>query len=917
MTLKSSNNNLAQNDFCLPPNLSLELIDSMPVCFSYWDDKYNLLYCNKAYLKFFDLDTIDEIKVSLAKFIPEFQPNGLSSIELGHQYMQSAIKNGSCKFEWTHKKINGDLVPTSVHLVRVVHNNQTFITSYISELQGQQQSLDKLASVGEYTKILLDTSPLGTLIWDKKFNLVGGNKAISKMFGLDYEHEFLDNFFSLIPEYQPDGVKSIERMITILQEGLENGKSQTYWVGQDLQKNPIPTEVIVVRVEHNNDFMLTGYIKDLRELEASQKKVQTTEAFTNAIINSVPIAISIVDSTFKRIDCNENMIRLFGFSSKEDALENALKSMPELQPDGTNSLEFSRKKFYQAWDKGEVRFEVMGKHLNGEEIPVEIKLVRAVANGQDIIINYVSDLRETKAHINKIKEAETRVRAVIDSSPVTINIFNQYGELIDCNDASWQVFGLKDKNDFMQNFRSVFPEFQPDGRRSEDMVKDSLTKAMENGQYRVKAMAKTQQGDDVPCDVAIRGTTINGERAAISYVLDLREINAALDKANAATKVAEKNGRAKSEFLANMSHEIRTPMNGVLGLLYILSQTQLSKTQREHLDNAILSANNLLRIINDILDFSKIEAGKLEIENTVFTLHDVCDELFSLFTPKVKEKNIVFDLNVGKFATQAIIGDPLRLKQVLLNLVGNAIKFTDEGKVSLKVKAIVVDNQLTCTFFVRDSGIGLTNEQTKNLFSAFSQADTSVTRKYGGTGLGLIISKSIVEMMNGKIWVESVYGEGSTFVFTAAFKISNEQKLSKPKLESFNVKTKNHNPQDVELLLVEDNKINQIIAKELLTKVGYHVDIANNGQEAINMLEQKDYDLVLMDIQMPVMDGLTASSKIRENPKYKALPIIAMSAHAMIGDKDISLSHGMNEHITKPILPETLYACLNDWIVKK
>ncbi len=1028
----------------LPPHLASKFIDTMPICFSYWDENLNAVYCNQAYIALFNLKSPDEYKLRHREFSPKFQPNGQTSFELGHMYISTTLEKGQCRFEWLHQNLSGELIPTEVTLLKSIHNNKPHISCYLRDMRddiankniiqsgkkhkqflldtmplatqtwskdfklvecsretlhmfdleseqeffdnfnklspelqpsgerslekietilkevfeigysrfdwthmnlkgelipcdvtlvrGEQngepvmqaylvdlrkhyENIKKLRTAEQHTKLLLDTCPLGTLIWDKDFKLIGSNKAIAKIFGLQEDFEFIDNFLDLIPEFQPDGVVSLERMFGLLQDCLENGTAQTYWIGQKLDKTPIPTEVSLARVEHDGQYMIAGYIKDLSELEESLQKAQAAEEFSEAMLNGLPLAISIQDSTFKRIDCNNTMVELFGFNDKQDAIENSIKMMPLLQPNGEDSFELSRKKYLEVWEKGEINFEVTAQHVNGTPIPVDIKLIRSVVNDKDIIIAYILDLRDTKANIKKLQEAEARVQVVIDSSPLCINTFDKNGKLVDCNDAAWKIFGLKSKSDFLQNFYKLFPEKQPDGRPSIAMIRDALDKALECGQCRLKATSKTIQGEIIPCDVTLISTTINGEKSILSYVQDLREINIALKKAHKATQAAERSAKAKSEFLANMSHEIRTPMNGILGLLHILSRTNLNATQKDYLEKTALSANNLLRIINDILDFSKIEAGKLEIEETQFKLHDVCQELEDLFIPQIEEKKLKYILNEGEFSNTTIIGDPTRLKQVLINLIGNAIKFTNQGSITLDIEATVQKlDELHCTFIISDTGIGLTKAQSSNLFLAFTQADASVTRKYGGTGLGLTISKSIVEMMQGKIWVESSKGKGSKFSFTAVFKLQLAE--DKPHANANTVSTE-PTFNKAHLLLVEDNDINQIIAEELLTSVGYTLDIANNGLEAIKMLDKKNYDLVFMDIQMPVMDGLTAAKKIRNIDKFKNLTIIAMSAHAMSGDKEISLAHGMNDHITKPISPALLYSTLDFWLNKK
>ena len=397
---------------------------------------------------------------------------------------------------------------------------------------------------------------------------------------------------------------------------------------------------------------------------------------------------------------------------------------------------------------------------------------------------------------------------------------------------------------------------------------------------------------------------------------DMRKVETDL---RLARNIAEESTKAKGEFLANMSHEIRTPMNGVLGLLHLTSKTELTDKQKEYIDKAKASAQNLLRIINDILDFSKIEAGKMDMEFIEFGLNEIFEDIINIFSSKFDENNLNFNVVLPPYIPNTVIGDPLRLKQVFINLIGNAIKFTHSGEINVHVQQVETDLDCICLhFFIQDTGIGMTQEQVDSLFTAFTQADASTTRKYGGTGLGLTICKSIVNMMGGRIWVESTVGKGSTFHFTACFTAvmsSPSDKLPATfcHLQSLPEIVK-ENPTKGHILLVEDNEINQLIARELLEADGYSVDIADSGQMAIDMVQKGHYALVLMDIQMPGMDGLSATKKIRENAEYDRLPIIAMSAHAMVSDVEKSLEYGMNDHLTKPIDPEVLYNSLRKWV---
>ena len=389
---------------------------------------------------------------------------------------------------------------------------------------------------------------------------------------------------------------------------------------------------------------------------------------------------------------------------------------------------------------------------------------------------------------------------------------------------------------------------------------------------------------------------------------------------------AEEANRAKSEFLANMSHEIRTPMNGILGMSELgLKETDPTK-MRHQLQRVNQSGRLLLGIINDILDFSKIEAGKLELDPQPFRLAQLKDELHSLFKGQADDKGLTFalqcqdwqpcqDLSRCKESCGLFLyGDNLRLRQVLNNLIGNAIKFTSSGAVNVIMKLQqpsqkTNDPRIELAFSVQDTGVGMTPEQQARLFHAFTQADTSITRKHGGTGLGLVISERLVRLMGGgDIHIQSQPGMGSTFSFAVPMRLCTAEEQAQLQMQQ-QAHTSEHQPLAGRVLLVEDNEINQEVAGALLTQLGVTHDIAANGQIAVDRVKNQAFDLVLMDIQMPVMDGYQATRAIRAfNP---SLPIIALTAAAMIEDRDKALEAGMNNHLAKPLDPKDLYRLLH------
>ena len=412
------------------------------------------------------------------------------------------------------------------------------------------------------------------------------------------------------------------------------------------------------------------------------------------------------------------------------------------------------------------------------------------------------------------------------------------------------------------------------------------------------------------------GEVVDGINAMAADILRAEEEHKAL-------MLAEASNLAQRDFLSRMSHEIRTPMNGVLGMTQLAQNAKTEEQRLEYLGKIHASASLLLGIINDILDVSKIEAGKMKIEAHRFEPSDVIDNIRDLMMPRVDEKNLQLLISVDESVPKTLVGDSLRISQVLFNIIGNAVKFTLEGSVTLSVSAQEMpDNKLRLDFGVRDTGIGMDEQQQQDVFKSFTQADGSTARKFGGSGLGLSISKALIELMGGEISVTSSPNEGSDFrfyVFAESFDGEGQQEAD----EDFTAILKQRYDH-VRLLLVEDNDINQEIAKAVLEDIGFSVDVASNGQEGVDAFSSKSYDLIFMDIRMPVMDGLEATVEIRrierENAEAGALPsripIIAMTANVMQADRDATKAAGMDGHVSKPINIEEICRILYKTLIK-
>ncbi|SHN50058.1 PAS domain-containing hybrid sensor histidine kinase/response regulator [Desulfovibrio litoralis] len=788
-----------------------------------------------------------------------------------------------------------------------------------------------------------------------------------------------------------------------------------------------------VALIHDPNGFQAGYVETVQDITDVNEAAERGRI----MLDTAPVCANFWDKDFNNIDCNQEAVKLFGLKNKHEYLQRFFELSPEFQPDGISSQEKAVKYITAAFSEGYQRFEWMHQKLNGEQIPSEIILVRVNWRDAFIVVGYTRDLRELKAAQAELDKERMLLKQVLDSSPVCLAILVN------------------------NNVRFVTPfTMQFLGMQIGDLFEDYCLSSEEG----VELMHNITEGNMQrwsPISIKSKNCTVKKmlanvfyanyyeERAVMVWLIDVTEIRKKEEQLRLARDAAEESTRAKSDFLANMSHEIRTPMNAILGMAQLTLLTELNEKQRIYVERLRDAAKSLLRILNDILDFSKIEAGKLEMESIDFSLGDVLNGISAIVLDKAREKGLEFNLLAEKDIPPILFGDPLRLHQILLNLVSNALKFTEEGSVSLSVALKNhIDNKIELFFSVRDTGIGMSQEQISRLFSAFTQADTSTTRKYGGTGLGLIISKKLVEMMGGVIHCESVEGKGSAFFFSATFdvpmekdaiklsgvnvllfcdnlakqdelsdilqtlgcvvsRVSNFEELTNllqinkniscdlivinsdgslkevvktleflqerfvgnvPKmlmmateseqaklellpylgitgfidknldgsllshsiLSVFSLESNNQinntnnlsqspdftSLKGVRVLLAEDNEMNQMIAQELLEEQGVIVDIANNGLEAIDLVEQNDYDVVLMDIQMPELDGLSATAKIRKNPRFEFLPIIAMTAHAMVGDKEKSLESGMNDHITKPIDANELYLTIMRWIKK-
>ncbi|WP_192022097.1 PAS domain S-box protein [Shewanella sp. WPAGA9] len=680
-------------------------------------------------------------------------------------------------------------------------------------------------------------------------------------------------------------------------------------------------------------------------------------------------------------------------------------------------------------------------HPSGETIWLEAGAKGQSWNNDSIMWNgYLMNITDRKQAETRLADREKHLRALLNTAEMGIVNIDAYGVILNCNEHFGRNIGI---NSNALEGKLFFEFMAPEDKvLAKEQFKKLINNEFEN--FNIEPRILSQSGDVIWMDMTFAALN-NDQGEVTSAVVSMADITSLMTVSNElkiAKDEADAASKAKSDFLANMSHEIRTPMNAIIGMSHLCLQTNLDKKQHNFVEKIERASKSLLGIINDILDFSKIEAGKMEIEIVPFQLDTLLEDLSDMFAVKAADKQLELLFSVAPNIPSHLMGDPLRLSQVLINLMNNAIKFTERGEVILTIETLVQQgDEIELKFSVRDSGIGLTPEQCNKLFQSFSQADSSTTRKYGGTGLGLAICKQLVELMDGQIGVESKRGVGSTFYFTAQLSQADDLQLkATQELEGMEllVVDDNQTARDIlqtmlkgmgfsvslakdgteaismchannyklalidwkmpgmdgletaetimkesanppltimvsahatpeftqsvnelgingyitkpisasrlldaimsafgkqghmpvrakatslnaelleqlngkKVLLVEDNDMNQEVAAEFLQQVGIELTIADNGQIALDMVAKQDFDLVLMDCQMPVMDGYTATEQIRLQPEFENLPIIAMTANAMAGDKEKCINAGMNDHVAKPIEVSLLYQTL-------
>lgn len=547
------------------------------------------------------------------------------------------------------------------------------------------------------------------------------------------------------------------------------------------------------------------------------------------------------------------------------------------------------------------------------ELGVDGFLLKPVQRAQ--LINTVTRVSESILSLKKARVNEEMFLSLATSASDAIIMIGNDGLITFWNPAAEKIFGQRIQEVKDQPFTMVFaPESLPSDWPSDYKGMPDFIRNQAIGTRFFELLGIRKTGERFPTEVSISPVHIDDYWHATFIVRDISDRKQREADLIKARENAEEASKARQRFLSVMSHEIRTPLNGIIGTANLLSQEDPRDDQKEYLETLVFSGNHLLSLVNDILDFSKIEANKIEFEQLDFDLKELVSGVLKIFDYKATDKGITLAVDLDPEIPTFLKGDIVRLNQILTNLIGNAVKFTDKGEVKVVAKVKNhTSTEYTCRFEIIDTGIGIAEDKIHTIFDLFSQADTNTTRKFGGTGLGLAITYKLIELQQGKIEVKSEVGKGSNFAFELTFK-SSTKKIEPNATTVDNLKSL----EGIKVLLVEDNKINQMIAVKFLMRWNAEVTLAENGVEALKLVQAQKFHIVLMDLQMPLMDGYEASSQIRmlNDPYYQRLPIIALTASALIEVKEGITRAGMNDIVNKPFIPDELNNKIFEYVNK-
>lgn len=807
------------------------------------------------------------------------------------------------------------------------------LTTEIKERQATEAALKERE--GKINAILNNT--VDGIVSISEHNMIETfNPAAEKIFGYAAAEVIGQNLNILMPE--PHHSAHDQYVANYLRTGIKNvigiNKETT---ARRKDGTVFQAELAVSEVIVGDRRLFTGLVRDITERKKAEEALKKSEEQVRLLLNSTAEAIYGIDLQDNCTFVNPSCLRMLGYSDQQQLLgKNMHERIHHSYPDG-RSLPLDACNVYQVIRDGQGRHadnEVFWR-ADGTSIPVEYWSYPQIVNGElsGVVVTF-NDITERKKAEAALREKTSLLSGLLTSIPDMVFFKDQQGVYLGCNPEFSRFVGKETSHIIGSTDYDLFSKEIADFFREQDRVMMDKGEPRRNEEWidypdGSRILVETLKAPLRDADGKVIGLLgvsrdITERKKTEKDLIDInRQLEAATAHANEMIVQAKAANQAKSEFLANMSHEIRTPMNAIIGVADLLWGSDLTAEQRKYVQIFRSAGENLLLLINDILDLSKVESGQLRLERIPFDLSDIVDKPCEIMSLRANSRNLELSCQISPDVPQRIQGDPTRLRQVVLNLLSNAVKFTRQGEVVLTVRLIAERASLKSPqylqFSVRDTGIGISSDKIDAIFEKFTQSDTSITRKYEGTGLGLTISKQLIELMGGRIWVESRLGEGSTFFFTIPLEVAPPERkegkdMARPQTSSAEPVPTDMRP--LSLLLVEDSEDNRFLVLAYLKKTPYRIDTADNGQIAVEKFLSHAYDLILMDMQMPVMDGYTATREIRRREREeerKRTPIIALTAHALKEDIQKSLDAGCDAHLTKPINKRLLLDAIREF----
>ncbi|MCL2192665.1 MAG: ATP-binding protein [Treponema sp.] len=640
-----------------------------------------------------------------------------------------------------------------------------FVSHLTKSMEERQTSEERLRSI-------IDNMPLVSNISGRDSSVIECNKEAPRVFGLRDKQEYIERFFELQPRFQPDGRESMEKALAMDSIAFETGQNRFEWMHQSISGEPIPCEVTLVRVEWRGETQLLSFVRDLREFYEAQNVERAINKRIRLMLDVAPLVIEFWDKDCNPVDCNQTTLDFYAFLSKEDHKERWAERLPELQPDGTSTLTEWKRHLTKIFEGGSDSFDFVTKKLAGESVFLEIVGCRTMLNDEPVVVTYSSDVTKLKKTLQRMQEVEERIQLMLDGTPIACYLINKDFEAIDCNKETLNLLDFESKPDGIEKFREIFSKYRF------DKLKKHFDKALDIGSQRFEwILQKRNEGGYIPCDIAFIRFTHKGEYVVAAYIFDLRMLKGERQR----VETAEEHSKAKSRFLARMSQEIRTPITAILDISEIqLQNPPLPPNTEAAFAKIQSSADMLLKIVNDILDLSQIEAGSMTLMHEEYEVAGMISDVVQTHLMYLGSKKIEFRMQLDEKIPAFLTGDEIRIKQLVNNLLSNAFKYTVSGWVELTLQSQnITEGYVTLVIGIRDTGQGMTPEQIDELYSEYTRFNEREKRSIKGTGLGMPIVYSLVQMMDAQIKVESEAGKGTNIVVRIPQKIAGQGVLGK------------------------------------------------------------------------------------------------------------------------------------------